>query len=138
MHADEAYVHEALAAGAAGYLLKGADKAELEHALHVVAGGEVYLSPAISRTVVSALARSGEGAPASPLGALTVRQREVLALVAAGHSTKQVAARLGLSVKTIEAHRGAIMDRLGIRDLAGLVRFAMRVGLVRGGIEGFP
>jgi DNA-binding NarL/FixJ family response regulator len=75
---------------------------------------------------------------ATPLDVLTRRQREVLALVAEGHSTKQVAARLGLSVKTVEAHRGAIMDRLGIRDLAGLVRFAVREGLVGEGGEGFP
>jgi DNA-binding NarL/FixJ family response regulator len=139
MHADEAYVHEALGAGASGYLLKGADKAELEHALRVVANGQVYLSPAISRTVVSALARAPEQRAApSPLDALTARQREVLTLVARGHSTKQVAAALGLSVKTIEAHRGAIMDRLGIRDLAGLVRLAVREKLVGEESEGFP
>jgi DNA-binding NarL/FixJ family response regulator len=131
MHADEGYVHEALTAGAAGYLLKGADKAELEHALRVVARGQVYLSPAISRAVVSAIARAADVRPEpSPLDVLTARQREVLTLVAGGHSTKQVAAELGLSVKTIEAHRSAIMDRLGIRDLAGLVRFAVREGLV--------
>ncbi|MDB4899364.1 MAG: Response regulator, LuxR family [Gemmatimonadetes bacterium] len=139
MHAEEAYVQQALAAGAAGYLLKGADKAELERALQVVIREQIYLSPAISRAVVDAMARAGEssGVP-TPLDALTRRQREVLALVAEGHSTKQVAARLGLSVKTVEAHRGAIMDRLGIRDLAGLVRFAVREGLVGEGGEGFP
>jgi DNA-binding NarL/FixJ family response regulator len=139
MHAEEAYVHEALASGAAGYLLKGADKVELEHALHVVAEGGTYLTPAISRTVVAALARGAEPrAAASPLDAITARQREVLTLVAEGCTTKEVASRLGLSVKTVEAHRGAIMDRLGIRDLAGLVRFAVRVGLVGSGTEGFP
>ena len=139
MHAEEAYVQQALAAGAAGYLLKGADKAELERALQVVMRGQVYLSPAISRAVVDAMARAGDSSGvATPLDVLTRRQREVLALVAEGHSTKQVAARLGLSVKTVEAHRGAIMDRLGIRDLAGLVRFAVREGLVGEGGEGFP
>jgi DNA-binding NarL/FixJ family response regulator len=139
MHAEEAYVQQALAAGAAGYLLKGADKTELERALQVVMRGQVYLSPAISRAVVDAMARAGDSSGvATPLDVLTRRQREVLALVAEGHSTKQVAARLGLSVKTVEAHRGAIMDRLGIRDLAGLVRFAVREGLVGEGGEGFP
>jgi DNA-binding NarL/FixJ family response regulator len=134
MHADEAYVHAALSAGAAGYLLKGADKAELEHALRQVARGESYLSPAISAAVVAALANASTAdAITSPLDALTVRQQQVLQLVAEGLSTKKVAAHLGLSVKTVEAHRGAIMDRLGIRDLAGLVRFAVRVGLVSGG-----
>jgi DNA-binding NarL/FixJ family response regulator len=131
MHADEAYVHQALAAGAAGYLLKGSDKTELETAVRKVCSGETYLTPAISKTLVSALSRKSEVAAVnSPLEALTARQREVLRLVAEGNSTKQVAAKLGLSVKTIEAHRGAIMERLGIRDLAGLVRFAIRAGLI--------
>jgi DNA-binding NarL/FixJ family response regulator len=131
MHADEAYVHQALAAGAAGYLLKGADKEELESALSTVCRGETYLTPAISKTLVAALAkRTQTSEPVSPLEVLTMRQRQVLRLVAEGNSTKQVAGRLGLSAKTVEAHRGAIMERLGIRDLAGLVRFAVRVGLV--------
>jgi DNA-binding NarL/FixJ family response regulator len=131
MHADEAYVHQALAAGAAGYLLKGSDKEELETAVRAVCSGQTYLTPAISKTLVSALSRKSQiSPPSSPLEILTARQREVLRLVAEGNSTKQVAARLGLSVKTVEAHRGAIMERLGIRDLAGLVRFAVREGLV--------
>jgi DNA-binding NarL/FixJ family response regulator len=133
MHADEAYVHEALAAGAAGYLLKGSDKAELEVALRSIALGQTYISPAISKTVVAALAKNFESdSVRTPLDLLTLRQREVLRLVAEGQSTKQVAAALNLSVKTIEAHRGAIMQRLGIHDLAGLVRFAVRAGLVAG------
>jgi DNA-binding NarL/FixJ family response regulator len=133
MHADEAYVHQALAAGAAGYLLKGSDKEELEIAVRAVCSGETYLTPAISKTLVTALSRKSQTSSASsPLELLTLRQREVLRLVAEGNSTKQVAAHLGLSVKTVEAHRGAIMERLGIRDLAGLVRFAIRAGLVAG------
>ena len=130
MHADEAYVHQALAAGAAGYLLKGSDKAELETALRSISQGEVYLTPAISRTIVAALSGKQQPREPSPLDALTPRQQEVLRLVAEGNSTKQVAAQLGLSMKTVEAHRGAIMQRLGIRDLAGLVRLAIRAGLV--------
>jgi DNA-binding NarL/FixJ family response regulator len=131
MHADEAYVHQALAAGAAGYLLKGSDTQELELAVRTVCTGKTYLTPAISKTLVAALSRKSQVASvSSPLDLLTPRQREVLRLVAEGNSTKQVAARLGLSVKTVEAHRGAIMERLGIRDLAGLVRFAIRERLV--------
>lgn len=131
MHADEAYVQQALAAGAAGYLLKGSDKEEFETALRTVTRGGTYLTPAISKTVVSALTKaSGHSSPGSQLERLTARQRDVLSLVAEGNSTKQIAARLGLSAKTVEAHRGAIMERLGIRDLAGLVRFAIRAGLV--------
>ena len=133
MHADEGYVHQALAAGAAGYLLKGSDKEELELALRTIERGQTYISPAISRTVVAAL---GKEFPVdginSMLDLLTLRQREVLRLVAEGNSTKQIAARLGLSVKTVEAHRGAVMQRLDIHDLAGLVRFAVRSGLVPG------
>jgi DNA-binding NarL/FixJ family response regulator len=131
MHADEAYVEQALSAGAAGYLLKGADRSELEHALNVVGAGQTYLSPAISRRVVDALARASDAARAgSMLDVLTPRQQEVLKLVAQGWSTKKIAAQLGLSVKTVEAHRSSIMDRLNIRDLAGVVRFAVRARLV--------
>jgi DNA-binding NarL/FixJ family response regulator len=131
MHADEAYVHQALTAGATGYLLKGSDKEELEIAVCAVCRGETYLTPAISKTLVAALGkRSALSKGTSPLELLTLRQREVLRLVAEGNSTKQVAAKLGLSAKTVEAHRGAIMERLGIRDLAGLVRFAIRAGVV--------
>lgn len=131
MHADEAYVHHALAAGAAGYLLKGSDKQELETAVQAVCRGETYLTPAISKAVVGALSKkSGQAEVSSPIDALTLRQREVLRLVAEGNSTKQIATRLGLSAKTVEAHRAAIMERLDIHDLAGLVRFAIRSGLV--------
>jgi DNA-binding NarL/FixJ family response regulator len=130
MHADEAYVERAIMSGAAGYLLKGADRAELEHALRVIQQGETYLSPAISKTLVSALTKRTPAQPQPALSALTERQKEVLRLVAQGLSTKQIAARLGLSAKTVEAHRGAITERLGIRDIAGLVRFAIRVGLI--------
>jgi DNA-binding NarL/FixJ family response regulator len=133
MHADEGYVQQALSAGAAGYLLKGSDKSELELALRTVAGGQTYLTPAISHSIVAALSRKGESRGQSRLGLLTPRQREILQLVAEGNSTKQVAGRLGLSAKTIEAHRGAIMQRLGIRDLTGLVRFAIKEGLLSSG-----
>jgi DNA-binding NarL/FixJ family response regulator len=133
MHAEEAYLQEALAAGALAYLLKGSDKSELESALRSVMAGVPYLTPAISQAIVAALGGKGSAdATASPLGRLTPRQQEVLKLVAEGCSNKQIAARLRLSAKTVEAHRGAIMQRLKIRDVPGLVRFAIRTGLVRG------
>lgn len=131
MHADEAYVNKALVAGAAGYLLKGSSKSELETAVRTVCSGGTYLAPAISSAVISALGRKAEAASEkSPADVLTLRQREVLRLVAEGKSSKQIAAQLGVTTKTVEAHRAAIMERLGIRDLAGLVRFAVRAGLV--------
>jgi len=129
MHAGEAYVAQALRAGVAGYLLKDAADDELAIALKAVARGDVYLSPQISRQLVERLARAAEAEP-DPLAGLTSRQREILQLVAEGHSSKQVAAKLGISVKTVEAHRGQIMERLGVHDVTGLVRFAIRVGLI--------
>lgn len=129
MHADEAYVAQALRAGVAGYLLKDAADDELAIALRAVASGDVYLSPRISKTLVERLARGG-GTEPDPLAGLTPRQREILQLVAEGHSSKSVAATLKLSVKTVEAHRGQIMERLGVRDITGLVRFAIRAGLI--------
>lgn len=129
MHASEEYVLQALRAGAAGYLLKGAGPAELELAVRAAARGETYLSPSMSRHVVDDyLRRTGAAAP-SP-GPLTPREREILQLIAEGHTTKGVAAKLGLSVKTVETHRMQLMERLDIHDVAGLVRYAIRVGLV--------
>lgn len=131
MHANEAYIHQALRSGAAGYLLKDADQAELELAIHAVARGHTYLSRAIPRKGLDAIAARAPAAPeGGPLEALTPRQREILQLVAEGHTTRDIATTLDLSAKTVEAHRTQIMERLGIHDLAGLVRFAIRVGLI--------
>jgi DNA-binding NarL/FixJ family response regulator len=94
-----------------------------------VARGETYLSPSVSKRVVDDYV-SRTGGSADPLDALTPRQREILQLAAEGHSSKEIAQRLGLSFKTVEAHRAQLMHRLGLHDLAGLVRFAVRVGLV--------
>jgi DNA-binding NarL/FixJ family response regulator len=129
MHADEGYVAQALRAGVAGYLLKDSASTELAVALNAVSRGESYLSPAISRQVVEGFLRSADATP-DPLAALTPRQREILQLIAEGRSTKEIAAALEVSVKTVETHRAQLMDRLGIRELAGLVRFAIRAGLV--------
>ena len=131
VHAGEEYVAQAFRAGASGYLLKDATPMELEFALRAVARGETYLSPSVSGAVVEKFFRSADPA-ASPLDAITPRQREILQLVAEGRSTKQIAARLGISIKTVETHRASLMERLGIHDIAGLVRFAVRAGLVQG------
>jgi len=129
MHADDAYVHRALVAGAAGYLLKTADRAELEMALRAIGRGERWLSPAVSKKVVAGY--TGGGPPRDePFERLTPRQREVLQLIAEGLSTKEIAARLDVSVKTVDTHRTELMERLGIHGVAGLVRYAIRVGIV--------
>jgi DNA-binding NarL/FixJ family response regulator len=128
MHTSEEYVLLALRAGAAAYLIKDSATSELELALKCVTRGETYLSPAISRQVVDGyVQRVGVGIGPDPL---TPRQRDVLKRIAEGRSTKEIAFELNLSVKTVETHRAQIMDRLGIRDVAGLVRYAMRAGLV--------
>jgi DNA-binding NarL/FixJ family response regulator len=128
MHAGEEYVLQALRAGAVGYLLKDAATGELELALRSVMRGESWFSPAVSRQVVEGYVQRVGGEAAAEV--LTARQREVLRLVAGGRSTKEIAYDLGLSVKTVETHRAQIMERLGIRDVAGLVRYALRTGLV--------
>jgi DNA-binding NarL/FixJ family response regulator len=130
MHTAEEYVLQALRGGAAGYLLKGSAVAELEVALRAVVRGETYLSPGVSKRLVDELlSRAGEAT--HPLAALTPRQREILQLVAEGLTSKEVAHRLGLSSRTVETHRAQLMERLGVHDLPGLVRFAVRVGLVK-------
>jgi len=136
MHASEEYVLQALRAGAAGYLLKGARLPELELAVMSVARGETYLSPAVSKHVVSGYVQSvgelsgrSEAEPRST-ERLTPRQREILQLVAEGVTTKEIAQKLSISVKTVEMHRAQLMDRLGIHDVAGLVRYAIRIGMI--------
>jgi DNA-binding NarL/FixJ family response regulator len=130
MHTSEEYVLRALRAGCAGYLLKASAVAELEVAVRAVSRGETYLSPAVSKRVVDDYV-SRTGGAIDPLDALTPRQREILQLAAEGHSSKEIAERLGVSYRTVEAHRAQLMERLGVHDLAGLVRFAVRVGLIR-------
>ena len=133
VHGDASHVAQALRAGARGYLLKDAAADELPVLVRSVMRGETYLSPGISRHVVDGFLGRG-AAPttesAEPAALLTPRQREILQLVAEGRSTKEVAQLLDLSVKTVEAHRAQIMERLDIHDLAGLVRYAVRAGLV--------
>jgi DNA-binding NarL/FixJ family response regulator len=129
MHASEEHVAQALRAGASGYMLKDAATQELALAVAAVTRGEAYLSPLISKQVVDSYVQR-RGVDNSPLDLLTSRQRQILQLIAEGKSTKQIAHLLNLSVKTVETHRAQLMERLEIRDVPGLVRYAVRVGLV--------
>jgi DNA-binding NarL/FixJ family response regulator len=130
MHVNDEFVRRALVSGAAAYLLKSAGRGELEMALLAVVRGDTWLSPGVSRRIAEAYTR-GAGTPAEDaFEVLTPRQREVLQLIAEGLSTKAIAHRLDLSVKTVETHRTALMERLDIHGVAGLVRYAIRVGIV--------
>ena len=129
VHDEEEYAFQALRAGAAGYLPKSAASAELRLAIEHVMGGKKYLSPTVEQRATSELSRNKlEGR--APISELTPRQREVLTLIAEGHSTKDIARALNISVKTVETHRAQLMDRLDIHDIASLVRYAIKIGLV--------
>jgi len=133
MYLTPEYVLNALSAGAAGYLLKGAQFGELEIALSATARGERYLSPGVLGTLIDATFDRVTSPAIAPqdVHALTPRQVEVLTLIASGMATKEIAYQLGLSTKTVETHRMRVMERLGIRDIAGLVLYAVRNGLVK-------
>ncbi len=127
MHTEDHYVLEALQAGVKGYVVKTQASADLIRAIHEVQRGMMYLSPGISQAVVDAyLAKSD--VPPDPL---TAREREVLQLVAEGKSTKEIAQLLGISFKTAESHRTRIMKKTSIHETAGLVRYAVRRGLIQ-------
>jgi DNA-binding NarL/FixJ family response regulator len=129
MNADEDSVLKALRSGAAGYLVKAADPAELELAIRAAARGESFLSSAVAGYVVADCLKRVDRERTS-LERLTPRQREVLQLIAEGHTTKEIARKLGLGVKTAEAYRGELMKALDIHDIATLTRYAIRTGLV--------
>ncbi|WLH77803.1 MULTISPECIES: response regulator transcription factor [unclassified Pseudomonas] len=132
MHTDPELIMRALESGAHGYLLKDTSASELEHALLALRNNERYLSPAIAHTVINqALVRNQ--APAAAIAHshnLTARQLEILRLIVRGKSTREIAHGLGLSIKTVEAHRSQIMKRLQIFDVAGLVLFAVREQII--------
>jgi DNA-binding NarL/FixJ family response regulator len=128
-HANEEYVIRALRTGASGYMLKDAAATELELAIQSVAEGKTYLSPSISRSTIDSYLDRLNGAQ-TPLEQLTSRQREILQLIAESKNTKEIASILNISVKTVEAHRLQMMERLHIHDVPGLVRYAVRSGLV--------
>jgi DNA-binding NarL/FixJ family response regulator len=129
MHNNEEYVLQAMRAGASGFILKQAAVKELETAIQAVMQGDTYISPCLSGRLPGA--RSAEtGAQASLLQRLTPRQREILQLIAESKTTKETAFLLNLSPKTVEFHRAELMDRLGIHDVPGLVRYAMQSGII--------
>jgi DNA-binding NarL/FixJ family response regulator len=129
VHETEEYATYALRSGAAGFVPKSAASAELELALKTVAQGKRYLSPEISKRSV---ADNYLGVSSRPLSAdLTPRQREVLEMIAKGYSTKDIARTLEISVKTVETHRAQLMERLQIFDVASLVRYAIRTGIIK-------
>lgn len=130
MHTSEEFVRRAMKSGASGYLVKDSAPLELQLAIAAVMRGEIYLSSRISRHLVSGMDGAASPKGEAPLESLTARHREVLQMIAEGKSTKAMAFVLKVSVKTIETHRAALMDRLGIHDLAGLVIYAVRHKLV--------
>ncbi len=130
MYAGEEYVRPAIRAGASGYLLKGSGLSDLEAAIAAVARGDAFFSPSVAKILLEESQAKRGVTPKEPSDVLTKREREVLVLVADGKSSPEIAAFLELSVKTIEGHRGRIMTKLGIHNVAGMVRYAVRRGLV--------
>jgi len=138
MYDSAEFVQQALTAGASGYLLKDSAMVELQLAIEAIRAGHTYLSPKISTRLVEQLKNAPMAAPATATSAspatisplLTPRQVEILTLIARGKALKEIAFELGLSVKTVETHRATLMERLRIREVAGLVRYAARHGLV--------
>lgn len=129
MHSDEQFVAGMLRAGASGYFLKDCSPEELVHAIRAVIGGEIYLSSKIANIVVEGYLRAlWKGRP-TRAPELTAREREILQLVAEGETSKRIAARLHVSIKTVEAHRRKIMGKLNIRTVAGITKYAIQQGL---------
>ncbi|HEX6187535.1 MAG TPA: response regulator transcription factor [Pyrinomonadaceae bacterium] len=129
VHEGTEYAMRALRSGAAGYLPKSAASIELEDAISAVAQGGTYLSHEISQKTLFEYAQART--PQDLLASLTSRQREILKLIAEGQSTKEIGSNLNISVKTVESHRAKLAEKLDIHDVAGLVRFAIRVGLIQ-------
>ena len=131
MHEQDEYVLAAVRGGAHGYLLKDTGPAELRAAIRAVQAGDGYFSPAVAGRLSAAVrGETAAQAPHQRLERLTPREREVLALVAAGNTNKAIAARLGISPRTVESHRESLMKKLSLRSVADLTRFAVQAGLV--------
>jgi DNA-binding NarL/FixJ family response regulator len=133
VHQNSEYLWQAINAGAAGYLLKRASADELERALETILQGRFYLSSELAPLARQLPMLPATGLRNKPLEGLTERQREILQLIAEGETTKGIALLLKISCKTVEYHRAQLMERLNIFDLAGLVRFAMRTGVIAEG-----
>jgi DNA-binding NarL/FixJ family response regulator len=134
MHGGDEYVLRALEVGAAGYVLKDSETSELELAIRSAVKGEAFLSPAVSTKVIGSFVSqlsSAHKSQASPYEQLTMRQREVLQLLAEGYTAKEIAEKTRLSINTVETHRTNIMNRLNIHDVAGLVRYAISKGIIQ-------
>jgi DNA-binding NarL/FixJ family response regulator len=132
MYDDREYAYEILRAGASGYILKDAASAQLVDAIEAVSRGNGYLCPTMAGKVVEHYVRGpAEGVPGEPMPELTSREREVLQLVVEGRGNKETAEVLGISPKTVEVHRAHIASKLGIYDLPGLVRYAIRKGIIK-------
>ncbi len=129
MHSEEQFIAAVLEGGASGYLLKECALDELLLAIRTVMANQIFLGPTITTTVVQSYRAQRATIQSSPFSLLTPRELEVLQLIAEGHSTKDIAARLHLSIKTIDTHRHRIMDKLNIHSVAGLTKFAVRQGL---------
>lgn len=129
MHSDDHFVAGMLAAGACGYLPKDCAAGELVDAIRTVMAGETYLSPKAANIVVDSYRRALSEDKSTGNAVLTVREREVLQLVAEGETSKRIAARLNLSAKTVEAHRQQIMTKLNIRSIAGITKYAVQQGI---------
>ena len=127
MHTDQQSVIEGLQAGASGYLPKSATNHELQQAIEVVMQGQTYISPSVSHHLANYIRQDNIPSKQSPL---TARQEEILKLISNGYATKEIAQQLNISIKTVEAHRANIMERLEIYDVAGLVRYALKTGLI--------
>jgi DNA-binding NarL/FixJ family response regulator len=133
VHEDKGYIRQLLAAGAAGYVLKRAAAEELIHAIRVVAGGGVYLDPTMAGKVVGGFVHRPTGVNSPKGGELSDREAEIARLTAAGHSNKEIASRLDLSVKTVETYRARGMEKLGLTSRADLVRYAVQQGWLHDG-----
>jgi DNA-binding NarL/FixJ family response regulator len=131
MHANEAYVLEALRNGAAAYVLKGSNGSEVLEAVRAVVAGRRYLSPPLSELAIQTYLEKAEEAAPTAYDALTTREREVLQLSAEGYNNSQIAARLFISRRTVETHRANVFRKLGLHTQTDLVRYALRRGIIR-------
>ncbi len=130
MHADEAYLREALRQGAAGYVVKAAADQELLSAIRAVARGEIYVHPSMTRALLESLLPRSEPEQRDPWEELSEREQQVIHRVAMGYTNREIAGQLHLSVKTVETYRARAMEKLGLRSRAQLVEYALRRGLL--------
>lgn len=130
MHAEKEYIFKILQSGASGYLLKGSSVEELVAAIRAVDRGESYLSPPVSKSIIEDYIGGPPSGREGGAQSLTAREREILQLIAEGHTSKNIAAKLAVSSKTVETHRAHIMQKLNIHNAAGLIRYAIQKGWV--------